>query len=807
MQIIKFILLAILLLYTSILNGQSMKIDIIPSPQKILIPDFAENFSIDEYLNITSNHFQNKDVQKSFRLLENELNSLLGTNISKKDGCLIELNLIDDFLMEDEISTLNDDEAYILDINQNHIVISAKNPKGLFYGSQSLIQLAEHNKGILPIGKIIDWPDLKYRGISDDISRGQVSTLENFKRILSFLARHKMNTYMPYIEDMIEFDAFPSIGKNRGALTKKEIKEIVEFADQNFIEVIPIFQTLGHFENILSQKEFIKFADFPGAASLDVTNNETYEFLETLLKEVFELFPSQYFHIGADESYDVGFGNSRKLVDETDIASVHAGHYKKVYDICSRNNKKVMMYGDIILSHPKILEEIPKDIVIVDWQYFPRFDYPSAKTFEEAGFEYIVSPSVWNFNAAFPENFFAVPNIQLFTKAGIDNNSIGMINSCWGDYGSETFKKLNLYGYAWSAQCSWNIEDSNLDSFEDSFFLDFYGINNEELKLAYKNLSDPENQVLWNDFWRHPLFDFRNHDWRTHNFSYPSKILWMNYSNENFDFNKMKKDVTKNKDHIELIEYTYRLKEYFQFKLQTQQRLYRMLNYDKYKDTLLIKDIKKNIDSLVVLKNEFPVLWEKYNKEENLWMVLDKFNRLIDSYGEIYEDLKRNSLKPIAITSKCIFHNSEEDSVTEHAKFKSLFKINGKINSAHIQFLAEGHAKVFINDKYVDEVYVKRSGSIWVEQQRIKLVDVSKFLKEGENEIFVTVDNFKNKNACLNLIGQIITENDNIFLMTDSSWISSNAEEDLWQNASESKTTLDITSPNFNTLRKSWIER
>jgi hexosaminidase len=234
----------------------------------------------------------------------------------------------------------------------------------------SLIQLLEKTENNqLDFLEIVDWPDMKVRGISDDVSRGQVSTLENFKKIIRHIARYKMNTYMPYLEDMLIFKDHPLIGKDRGALTREEITEILIFAEKYYVEVIPIFQTLGHYENLLVLEEYVKYAEFPGAASLSVSNDSVYIFLEEMLKEVFEMFPSEYFHMGADESYDVGLGESKYLVDETDIATVHANHYKKVYDICKKYGKKVLMYGDIILQHPEILSQIPKDIIIVDWHY------------------------------------------------------------------------------------------------------------------------------------------------------------------------------------------------------------------------------------------------------------------------------------------------------------------------------------------------------------------------------------------------------------------------------------------------------
>ena len=436
-------------------NGSKMQLEVLPIPQRIKIIGNSP-FIINSETRIVIE----KDLRDSSKRVISYLRKEILQNFNfepeviqgkaKKNSVLlkiIENNKLSGFIPQDMR-----DQSYELSVNAEAAVIKAITQKGLFYGCVTLMQLLENYKGEIPSCEIIDWPDLKIRGISDDISRGQVSTQENFKRIIRFLARYKMNIYMPYLEDMIQFDSFPSIGKDRGALTKKEINELVEYASDYFIEVIPIFQTLGHFENVLSQKEFIKYADWPGAASLDVTNEETYKFLKSMLEEVFELFPSKYFHIGADESYDIGFGNSRKLVEETSLGRVHSDHYRRIYEICKDSGKDVMMYGDIILENPEILDNLPRDVIIVDWQYRPEADYPSAKFFMESGFDYIISPSVWNFNSVYPENFLAFPNIESLTRSGIEHNAMGMINSGWGDYGSETFRDLNLHGYAWSAQ-------------------------------------------------------------------------------------------------------------------------------------------------------------------------------------------------------------------------------------------------------------------------------------------------------------------------------------------------------------------
>jgi hypothetical protein len=802
-----------LVLFTTLISinlfGQEMKLEIIPTSQKVIEKE-AEHFVLPERMKINFNHSEVEKHKTIKNVLIENITNLIQFTFNEKKSADIQFNIIENFSADDLIPTEFLDEAYTLEISENNIIAEAKSLKGIYYSALTLSQLVKNSIGnVLPQIKIIDYPDMKFRGISDDISRGQVSTLENFKRIIKFISEYKMNTYMPYMEDVIQFDKYPEIGVGRGALTKEEIREIVKFADEHFVEVIPIFQTLGHYENILSQKEFIHYADWPGAASLDVTNPKTYEFLESLLDEVFQLFPSKYFHMGADESYDVGFGNSRKLVEESSLADVHAEHYKRIYDICKRNNKEVMMYGDIILSHPEILEKIPKDIIIVDWHYFPRFNYPSTKTFSDAGFNYIVSPTVWNFNAAFPENFFAIPNIQTLIVDGIKNNSIGMINSSWGDFGAETFREYNLYGYAWSAQCAWNISESKINDFNYSFFSEFFGEYHPQIELIFKELTDPVNQLLWGNLWRHPVLDYRSPDWRQIKLPQPSKLYWMNENNDGEDLlNEIKGKVTKNHEFIELLEFTLNLKKWFILKQETKILLHNMMDSNYNKSAAALNLVEENIIQLSNLKQDYSQLWKKYNKAENLWMIEDKFDRLITYFEETKEVIRKQELSSPLLQSKWIYFPDEENEFIYKVKFKNELQIDDKIKSAHLQLIADTFSKLWINGKEVDSVYTKRSGSLWIEQQRIKLIDFTKYLNKGENKILVEARNYYTaKTPGINISAEIFTQSGSIKYSSNDTWKVRNSDSDEWIEVEVKENPLEIIAPNFTTKRKSWIER
>lgn len=807
----KFIQLCLLILLSfSILKAQTMFHQIIPAPKNIEVS--GKTVTLPSAVRI---EYPAGEDQGNLPILLTQALKSYG-NISADNAAKVNFSIkfiiAGDFPGSAEVPEAVKPQAYRLEIQGSGITVSASSPAGLYYGGTTLIQALENNPGSpLPECSVLDFPDLQFRGISDDISRGQVSTLDNFKRIISFMARYKLNTYMPYIEDVLEFDQYPAIGKNRGALTKAEVKELVAFAREHFIDVIPVFQTLGHYENILSQPEFLKYAEFPGAASLNVSSEDTYVFLENLLKEVFELFPSEYFHMGADESWDVGRGASAYRVEDEGLGFIHLKHYKRVLEICKKYNKKVLMYSDILLNHHEILPELPKDIMVVDWHYRASDDYPSAKTFDENGFRYFVSPAVWNFLTTFPTNLLAIPNIAYFTKSGIENNAAGFINSNWGDYGAETFKELVLFGYAFGAQTSWNYKGSDPAGFSVNFFNDFFGGNGAAATQIFQHLSNPLNQMQWHELWRHPLLEFRLPPWwgPDKNFSPAGKVSWMNWTLGNLkpQIAELKANSSLNKDFADLLTYSVDLAMLYRDKINIQFGLHNLLQKEPADKDLLIKEIDGFVSNLDKLKDEYQNLWLRYYKKDNLDMIVDKFNRLKAYFLETREALLNDTLAGPEIESQWIFYPEGTDVSRKAVKFRKTFHVEGKVTSALMQALAETEAKIYVNGTEIGYLYARRSLSLLVDYLRIGWYDISSLLKEGENTITVDAASYDRPAAGINIIASIKTEGNEQKIMTNTEWETAPSGSDEWTTAVTGEYRFIVIKPNFETGRTSWIER
>jgi len=812
-----------------VLANSGNKTTIIPTPQKVIFSNGEFYFTS----NITIS-YSDDELEFTAGQIKNSLNNQYNIDpVFVKTAGSINLQIVEELSSPPEIVRSLLSQTYQMSINETGITIHGLTARSVFYGAMSLIQLIEHSHSRqLQYLSITDWPDLNIRGISDDISRGQVSTIENFKRILDFLARHKMNTYMPYLEDMLEFESYPTIGKYRGALSKDEVREMVDYAGERFIDIIPVFQTLGHFENILSLNKFLDYAEYPGAASLSVSEDKTYTFLENMLNEVFELFPSEYINIGADESYDVGRGKSREMTSKSSIAEVHAGHYKKVYDICKANQKKVIMYGDVILSHKEILELIPKDIIIVDWHYNANSNYTSTNLFNDTGFEFYISPSVWNYRTTFPAYQVALPNIKSIIKSGIANGSTGMINSNWGDYGAETFKEFVLFGYAWSAQCSWNFDDSKISEFNELFFADFFGINDDRLSGLYKTFSNQFNQMQWHEVWRHPVLKLANSGWWESRTNREEANSWMEWTLPNaYDIiDEFESVVIKNKDHLELLRYLIYLDYWYIHKLKTQYFLNQKLKLyslnekpknddidqqigwieDELQSIDLSEMISQNIIELNHLKDQYEQIWLNFYKYENLNMIIDKFDRLIAYFNQVDEQIANDTLISPEIRSKWLYCAKSRRRAYDKADFKKEFTIEGEINEAYLQLIGESHAKLYINGKFVDEVFTRRSLSLITEYKRFLLLDIKEFLKPGKNKIEVRVKSYAGrKGAGFNLISEIKTDNGVQTILSDKTWLSkpSDNKKVKWKKAIVKKYKYTVITPNFKTMRTSWIER
>jgi hypothetical protein len=710
-------------------------------------------------------------------------------------------------------------EGYLLEARDGRVRVAAMSPRGLYYGATTLAQLLEvqGKQFKMPAVHIVDWPGFELRGITDDVSRGQVSTLDHFKKIIRFLSRYKMNVYMPYLEDMFTFKKYPQIGRGRGALTPGEVRELQNFADNHQVEIIPIFQTLGHYENILNQPEFMHLAEYPGAASLNVSSEETYRFLNDLFDEIAPAFRSQFFHIGADESWDVGKGASKPLVEKWDLATAHAKHYQRVFDIARRHGKQVMMYADIILREPTILGQIPKDIIMFDWHYGVADRYSSVEVFRNAGRKFIVSPALWNWARIFPDYHTALANMRNYILDGYEAEAMGAVVSNWNDFGGETFREYNWYGYAYAAECAWSPANADVQRFSQKFFADFYGSAGPEAEVIYTLLADAGRRVSLHDFRRHPFLPEQK--------SAPQ--LWddilslttrMPLVRQELD--RLATAATRNRDHLDFLRFAAEQAEWTGRKLAAVKEI-RRLEEGGGKQEEIISLCEEMITGLKQLRERFAALWHRVSKPEGLDLLLALYDRQIAVWEDKIEQVKKGESTSPLLPSAWIYHPNlpiDSDKNIGHAFFRKTFYLDAVPRQAFLQAMGDSHVEVYVNGTKVGTVLATASLSLRVENQRIKFWDIRRLLRRGKNVIAVEARAYgENPAAGANIYvelyhgSEVTTILSNTYWKTSQefhpNWTSIDFDDHQWLNAEERARSERYSRPLFERGLGSRLER
>lgn len=311
---------------------------------------------------------------------------ILPVNKRKIGGNLIELKL------SDELSSLGD-EGYELNITTKKVLISAYKPNGIFFGIQTLRQMlpdeilrkaiADSIKWIIPCVSIVDKPRFSWRGLMIDYSR----TFWN-KRVtekyIDAMSYYKLNKLHMHLTDdqgwRLQINNYPALtkiaskfdtiyhepGEREGYYSKEDIRELVRYAAARNVEIIPEIEMPGHTSEIFAaypqlsctgDKSIIQpYFKGPGVHNeiLCAGKEETFEFLEGVLAEVIELFPSEYIHIGGDEAPKVAWKAcplcQKRIKDEglKDENELQSWFIKRIERYLNSKDKKLIGWDEII---------------------------------------------------------------------------------------------------------------------------------------------------------------------------------------------------------------------------------------------------------------------------------------------------------------------------------------------------------------------------------------------------------------------------------------------------------------------------
>jgi hexosaminidase len=382
------------------------------------------------------------------------------------------------------------EQGYLLFADDSHLIVAANTGQGLFYGVQTLRQLLHVEGGSLlcPAVSIRDWPSMEWRGVQDDISRGPVPTEDFMKRQIRTLAAYKVNLFGLYMEHVFDFASQPLVAPKEAALTPDEIKALVAYAKERYVTILPEQQTFGHLHHMLKYEVYADVAERPHGHVLTPTKQKSYDIIQAMYADLVPLFPGPFLHVGGDETFELGHGQTAARAAEVGLGRVYLEHMQKVSEILQPYHKQLMFWGDIAVKYPQSLGILSEDMIAVPWDYDAKPSYESIiKPYRDAGLRVVVAPGANNWNQVWPNFDVAFINIRNFVRDGQKLGAMGMLNTTWNDDGE------SLYGMAWpgllfGAASGWQAGESSIDQFKNSYDWAFYRNQDFTFRDAIENL-------------------------------------------------------------------------------------------------------------------------------------------------------------------------------------------------------------------------------------------------------------------------------------------------------------------------------
>jgi hypothetical protein len=381
-------------------------------------------------------------------------------------------------------------DAYRINIHTDGIDIFASSDAGAYYAVQTLLDLVAIHGRVLPACRIEDWPVFARRGVYYDCSRGKVPKLSTLKQLVERLAHWKINELQLYIENVFTFKRHLYIGKGYSPFTPDEILALQEHCKKHHIQLVGSLASFGHLEKVLMLPayrhlgEMPGFRNLPGGTTLCPTDPGSIKLVSELYKEFVPLFEAEDFNACCDETWELGKGKSKKVADKSGVGRVYLDFILKIYRLCRKHGKRMNIWADILLKYPEMLGKLPRDIVLLNWEY--EQDGVNIKRTGEiakAGFDFMVCPgtSSWLTHGSRLPN--AMQNVRNFAVQGIKHGAAGLLMTDWGDQGHRNFLGISLHGFAHAAACAWNLQQVDDEIFTELFCDQVLGQPAKALKI------------------------------------------------------------------------------------------------------------------------------------------------------------------------------------------------------------------------------------------------------------------------------------------------------------------------------------
>ena len=387
--------ICLLVLSSSVIMGQDNHLDITPTPQSLVQKN--GHFTLNSKTSFAIGKNQRADLKKVAAYFQSKILYSTGYNLNiKNSGSSNAISL------QIDKSLKIGNEGYQLTVTPKKVIVKAKTPQGIFYGMQSVMQLLppqiesetiiDNVAWEIPCVEIKDEPAYGYRGMMLDVCR-HFHDVEFVKKQLDIMAMFKMNYFHWHLTDdhlwTIEIKKYPRLAEvgsvrrnadgsiHRGFYTQEQIKEVVAYAAERYITVIPEVELPGH--ALAALTAYPEYSCTGGPFELRnkwgvednvycAGNDKTFEFLQDILEEVIPLFPGKFFHIGGDECPKVRWNECPKCQKRIKNENLKDAHELQSYFI-HRIEKIILAHGKSMIGWDEILEGgLAPSATVMSWR-------------------------------------------------------------------------------------------------------------------------------------------------------------------------------------------------------------------------------------------------------------------------------------------------------------------------------------------------------------------------------------------------------------------------------------------------------
>ena len=368
-------------------------------------------------------------------------------------------------------------EAYRLELGAHGALLEAGDAAGTYYGLSTLAQLLEglaFGPHVDALGALLveDAPDFPERGVTLDVARDKRPTLATLFDLVRQLSSWKLNRLQLYMEADFAYEGCEEVLAGRSPYTPAELRELDAFCRAHHVELVPNQQSFGHMHHWLRHERWRHLAEVPEGIehpfsrarepfSLAAVEPRVLEFLGSLYDQLLPCFASETLNVGLDETYDLGWGRSKAACEERGTGRVYLEFLQRVHELASSRGRRIQFWGDVVVAHPELIDELPRDATAMVWGYEADFPFEERlPAFARSGLEFQVCPGTSSWNSFGGRTTNALGNLQKAAREGLKHGARGLLITDWGDRGHLQTWPTSLFGFALGAACAWNVAAS-----------------------------------------------------------------------------------------------------------------------------------------------------------------------------------------------------------------------------------------------------------------------------------------------------------------------------------------------------------